>query len=247
MMLSGGKAEEVEHGKKVISGTVVGLVIILLLAWVWPNWVILALKGVPEGGKPQTIFSGDAWWFTPCVQGQALADPKVCSPVVGGEKEDGGGLCSEINTAGGTVPKPVGTDCKVCEQKRRGPCLCNKNGGCVEACVVDGDCKDTLVEGMFMNYCNKQITGRKDAGFCELKKPGTQCSSDRDCPTIEPDTPFSSDVGMYCSTSDSPSICRIKREGACKFLNQDYRKFCATGTQCRKISPISRWSECLPN
>src|SRR3989344_542051 len=71
MMLSGGKAEEVEHGKKVISGTVVGLVIILLLAWVWPNWVILALKGVPNDSKsPQTIFSNDAWWVTPCLNFQ---------------------------------------------------------------------------------------------------------------------------------------------------------------------------------
>jgi len=225
MMLSGGKAEEVEHGKKVISGTVVGLVIILLLAWVWPNWVILALKGVPEGGKPQTIFSGDAWWFTPCQQKQALVDPKVCSPVEGGEIPEGEGLCTEINSAGVRVPKPVGSGCESTEQKGGETYLCDKEGDCSLSCATDDECWEG--EARFKkpgNYCDKQVTGQQGAGVCSVLKPGDQCPQGRGCPKYRFEYYHPK---MECIANQT---CRISEGELCQVSDQ-----CIPGTTCVEV------------
>ena len=66
LTISAGNAEQVETGKKILIGTTIGLTIIMLLAWAWPGWVIVGLRGAPAEGKPLTIFGSDGWWLTPC-------------------------------------------------------------------------------------------------------------------------------------------------------------------------------------
>ena len=247
MMLSGGKAEEVEHGKKVISGTVVGLVIILLLAWVWPNWVILALKGVPNDSKsPQTIFSNDAWWVTPCLNFQEPNRAKLCvkrpEPP---PAEQAPGECL-INVGS---PKPIGEKCNLGGLCAKEPCVCDGGGICKEGCIVHKDCQEGISQLKFENVCYKEDATKYPIGVCVIKKPGDSCRTKDDCQPYIAQVAVGrslayATIPMYCADY----VCRINPGGYCKSSTADsesYELYCDYYHACSLV-PDRFYSTCTP-
>ncbi|MEW6610168.1 MAG: pilin [Patescibacteria group bacterium] len=222
LLISQGKAEAVEHGKKMISGTVVGLFIILLAAWVWPNWVIISLKGIPTEGKPATIFSNDAWWITPCrkykeggkdAQAEKCATPAKVSPLTGTSAD----TCVLTNEEGVPIGfKESGTPCNECASK---PCVCHKYSHdiakCEEGCNTVADCQK---RDPSYNLCTHFTTGGPDGrGLCDWKQPGTECKNNSDCamfPAYD-GTTFLANLPLICDQSIIPHQCLVEPHGAC--------------------------------
>ena len=234
LLISQGKAEAVEHGKKMITGTVIGVFIILLVAWVWPNWVIISLKGIPTEGKPATIFSNDAWWITPCREYKATekcATPATLSPLTGTSAD----TCVKVNEQGVPVGfEESGTSCNECANH---PCVCRKDlQACVSGCVTVDDCKKLDKE---YNKCSLFPIGGR--GICITVTPGDACTKDEDCPVYVYEenvalplnrTGFVSktrESEMYCETSRGQ--CYIKENESCESI---YANYCALPhTECK--------------
>lgn len=250
LLSSQGKAEQVEHGKKVITGTVVGIAIIVLLAWVWPNWIILALKGMPNGTKPQSIFGGDAWWLTPC---KNLQPAVVCAEEKKGKRAfvgtTGLGQCVKPDADGLAVKSADGEWCgDACTGGS--PCLCLE-GTCTKACYQDSDCAD---QGL--NHCKIRDNEQK-AGFCEGVVPGSSCIDDNDCPDykftiVEIITKPGGDMSkskdmkatMVCETitaDPSAKECRIDDSDPCQTTPQcrgegdGYSHVCSNEKKCSAV------------
>lgn len=242
LMISQGKAEAVEHGKKMVTGTVVALGIILLMAWVWPNWVIIALKGIPADGKPQTIFSNDAWWVTPCVkyQGTETCEKEPASRPKLFESDRSG--CVAADASGRpSGSKPAGTTCPLGGACRQLPCVCGQNGACVQGCATDLDCQ---ARDKSLNYCHKVGTAGQ-VGFCEQVTPGTSCKGVGESMCTE----FAVGTGTYvtvmsdmtCNTIADDGVCRIKDGQRC-----DYNGQCLPMSTCSPTPDPNTGKRCQP-
>lgn len=55
LIMSGGNPQKVEQGKKMLLGVVLGLIITLILAWFWTNFVVFILTG-------SSNINGVPWW-----------------------------------------------------------------------------------------------------------------------------------------------------------------------------------------
>jgi len=227
LLMSQGKAEEVEKGKKMVTGTVVGLFIILLAAWVWPNWIIISLKGIPTEGKPATIFSNDAWWITPCRAYKATekcATPATLSPLTGTSAD----TCVTVDANGSPNGfKSTGEPCNECPNP---PCVCSfEKQACLDGCRTNIECRSkrdsSIPDAPFYNFCYKEIG---DLGICELVEPGDPCevnAEDQGCPEYRDDGLM---IQMYCDVSGTSRRCHIKHGEVCKYGTNDYTLWCRT-------------------
>ena len=244
LLISQGKAEAVEHGKKMITGTVIGVFIILLVAWVWPNWVIISLKGIPTEGKPATIFSNDAWWITPCreykeggkdAQPEKCATPATLSPLTGTSAD----TCVKVNEQGVPVGfNESGTPCNECDNP---PCVCSfEKRECADGCRTNIECRSkrdsSIPDAPFYNFCYKEAG---EIGICELVEPGDPCeidAEDQGCPDYR--IPNSNlQIQMYCELEGASRRCHIRSGEICKEWNLDYSLWCrAPFDKCVKVT-----------
>jgi len=243
LLTSAGVAEKVESGKKTLTGTTIGLAIILIFSWAWPQWVIVALVGAPEAkpgeqAKALTIFGGDEWWLTPCHQknsdnlGQKCKDrpEREIAPTATGSCID---PATKATIKAGSYS--IGADGKPDPKY-----ICDENGRVQEPCTSEGDC--TMAKGG--NFCSKP-TGGNNLGYCIEVRPGYSCDPDntssRGCPreyitdinfVIPFSTPFSSmlpsivlsdKASLYCDPNEKR--CLINDNSSCK----NYETLCIPG------------------
>ncbi len=243
LLMSQGKAEAVEKGKKMITGTVVGLFIVLLAAWVWPNWIIISLKGIPTEGKPATIFSNDAWWITPCRAYKATEACVKRQPASGltGTQDDTCILLKEGLLTGEW--KKSGMPCATCPKP---PCVCvNKDRACINGCVTSKDCDPNN-----LNFCDKnfQPDATGERGICVKVTPGAVCQNDSDCPSYSYEDLIPVGTGSITKTREVELYCE-KTKGQCYIKENEpceafYRQYCALPHTICKFDAIGVVYEC---
>ncbi len=158
-LTSGGSAGQVERGRKILSGAVIG-VIIVLGAWTLVNFTIVTLmpekKDGERGGVREKFFGkGGKWWIIPRVRKPAPTEKKTEKKEVDRGKECGNGascqegleckshhfqskkICVKLNSkemGGYCIPVKEGNECKgglSCEDTAyRSPSNCKERIEC---------------------------------------------------------------------------------------------------------------------
>lgn len=217
-LTSGGSSGQIEKGKKILSGTVIGIIIVLG-AWTLVNFIIVGL--MPKEAR-KTFFGTEEgpWWKIPGAQKPTGEAKKIVRGKECNKNEDcqsgfcekhdantqGIKICVELNSRGeeeDCIPiKGAGSECKEgsCQdQAYQSPKDCHTEiecGKCAkvargERCNTDEDCQS--------GFCRIHFgQNRKICVELNLKKQGEECIP------IEGDKEFECEGGMKCNDAALP-------------------------------------------
>lgn len=169
-LTSGGSSGQIEKGKKILSGTVIGIIIVLG-AWTLVNFIIVGL--MPKGARETFFGTGESpWWKIPGAQKPASTEKKVVGR---------GEMCNEnINCQSGLscrshIESGWKKVCVELASREEGRDCIPIEGGESECGV--GSCQDQAHGSP--NDCHTKI----ECGKCAKVARGKRCNTDEDCET----------------------------------------------------------------
>ena len=170
LIMSGGNPEKVNSAKKMMTGVLLGCIIILVLAWMWTTFVVVVLTGDLE--NPGSVFDRP-WWGTGSTDQEQLPVKGCCTTLLGCISNITEADCNDIEAKGTYAVQSLtitdfteGTACStqpLCENL--------EEGCCVPLAATSGDCHIPDPVRGCTEYAGTHYlapdTSCVDIGFCE--------------------------------------------------------------------------------